>query len=183
MFHSLIEEARQWSKGRNPFWRLPLLVVFGYWGIRYLQDPEYSCVLGALNLGIHEFGHLLFSFLGMTWSIAGGTITQVAAPVYGVYNFLKQDDYFSAALSFGWLSTSLFEAARYISDARAMAMTLVSPFGSDPIHDWNYLLMKWHLLPYDAVLGGAVRILAVASMSVCLMVGAWMCWKMLRKSA
>ena len=178
---TIIEDARAWCRRRNPWVRLPLLVAFGYFGIRYLVDSDYSCIISPLNLGIHEFGHLVFSPLGMTWNIAGGSIAQTAAPLYGVFNFLRQEDYFAGALSFGWLSTSLFETARYVADARAKALALVSPFGEDPLHDWNYLLTKWNLLRYDMLLGGAARFLASAAMFVCLGVGLWMCWEMVKK--
>ena len=177
---SLIETALHWCRGRNPWVRLPFLFVFGYWGVRYWYAADYSCVLSPLTLGVHEFGHLIFSPLGMTWNIAGGTLMQVLAPLYGVYNFLKQDDYFAAALSVGWLSTSLFEAARYIADARSMMIPLVSPFAGDPIHDWNYLLLRWHMLPFDGLLGGGVRFLGLMAMIVCLGAGAWLCWEMMK---
>ena len=100
------EDAVDWCKGRNWIWRLPFLIWFSYVLIRHLGDPMYNSILGGLNLGIHEFGHLVTGPLGTFICVSGGTIFQILIPLLSVYNFLRQRDYFSASLCFGWLSTN-----------------------------------------------------------------------------
>lgn len=175
------KESLDWCKGKSPSWRFLILLLFAYMFIRYLFSPDYTSLLSPLNLGIHELGHLVFSFFGNFLAVLGGTLLQVIVPVFSVINFYWQRDFFAIALSFGWLSTSFFDAARYIGDARAMSLPLVSPFGAgDTIHDWNYLLNRMGLLKFDIAIASIVKFLAFLSMLVCFSYGAWLLRQMRR---
>jgi len=173
-------EALDWCRGRNWYVRVPFLIWLAYVLVRHLSNPMYSSILGALNLGLHEFGHLVFSPFGQFLQILGGSLFQVFAPIFGIFNFYRQEDFFAIALSFGWFSTSLFDMARYVSDARTMNLPLVSPFGGgdDAIHDWNFLLSRLGLLQLDTKLAFLVKCIATLSMLVCLVFGAWLLWQM-----
>lgn len=179
----MIGTIREWCKEQKwPLWRLPFLIWFGIVLVRHLGDPEYGSLLAPLNLGIHEFGHLIFMPLGEPWVTAGGTITQTLVPFYGVYNFWVQRDYFSAVLCFGWLSTNFFNIATYAGDARAMVLPLVTPFGSGDgaaSHDWNNMLGAAGWLEADQFIAFLFRAAAVISMLFCLGAGAWMLWLMI----
>lgn len=157
-----------WCAEHSGWLRLPFIALFSYLFIRHVADPNYSGVLGGLNLGIHEAGHLLFTPLGEFWHFLGGTLFQLFVPVYGMFNFLYLRDYFSILLCFGWLSTNLFNVATYAADARAQQLPLVTPFGGYARHDWNYLLSHAGLLEYDVYIAGFIRVLAWISMAVCL---------------
>jgi hypothetical protein len=177
--NSLRIEAADWCRGKNWYVRLPFLVWFAYILVKHLSNPMYSSLLGALNLGLHEFGHLIFSPFGQFLHMLGGTLFQIFAPLLGAINFYRQDDFFSIALCFGWLSTSLFDVARYAADARVMNLPLLSPFGGgDPIHDWNYLLSRMGILSFDTALSFIIKCFAVLSMLLCLGMGAWLLWQM-----
>ncbi len=177
-FSVLKAEMEAWCQGRNWIARLPFLVFFGYTFVRHLLDPFYNSVLGPLNLGIHELGHLIFMYCGMFLNVLGGTFTQCVAPIFGMVNFFRQKDWFSLILCFGWLSTNFFYIALYVGDARAMELPLVSPFGTLVVHDWNYLLGAMHLLNYDRTLSLLFRMLAGISMLICLIAGSWVLYKM-----
>lgn len=175
------QEAVDWCRGKRWLVRLPFLVWFVYVLVRHISDPMYSSVLGPLNLGIHELGHLIFSFLGQTFAVAAGTLFQLFVPVFAVFNFYRQSDFFAIALSFGWLSTNFFSVATYVADARRLELPLVTPFGGDDVvHDWEFLLSKMNILQYDTVLAGILRTAAVISMLVCFIAGAWLLWQMYR---
>jgi hypothetical protein len=179
----LIREALEWCKGRNWMVRLPLLAYFAYVLIRHVRDPLYSSIIGGLNLGIHELGHLVFGFLGQAVSVAGGTILQLAVPVFAFFNFYRQKDFFAIALSFGWLSTNFFNIATYVADASRQELPLVSIGGAGVCHDWEYMLSSMQILQYDAVIAGMIRLLAVLSMLVCFVSGTWLLWQMARSNA
>lgn len=175
---SFIGEAINWCRGKVWYWRLPFLIWFAYVLIRHLTNPMYNSILGPLNLGIHELGHLIFSLFGKFIGIAGGTILQCLAPLFGAINFYRQQGFFSIALCFGWLSTNLFDVARYVADARLMSLPLAAPFWSkDVIHDWNYLLSRMGLLQFDTVLAFIIKFIATLSMLACLVFGAWLIWQ------
>jgi len=171
-----------WCQNKNWLIRLPFLIWFAYIFVRSLQDPMYGSVLSWLNLGIHELGHVVLMPFGLFIHVLGGTLFQLAAPIFSLFNFYRQDDYFSICLSFGWLSTSLFDTARYVSDARSLNLPLATIFGNDnPIHDWNYLLDKLHLLPFDLGISIFVKVLASIAMLTCLISGGWLLYLMANK--
>ncbi|MCK9603901.1 MAG: hypothetical protein M0R66_06065 [Candidatus Omnitrophica bacterium] len=178
IFRDIRQEALDWCKGKNWQWRLLILAWFAYVLFRHLNDPMYNSILGALNLGIHELGHFVFGFFGNFLGVLGGTLLQCFVPVLSVANFYRQRDFFAIALSFGWLSTNFFDVARYIADARAMELPLVSPFGMGVIHDWNHLLGRMGLLEYDHMFSFSIKVLAVISMLACLVAGGWLIWQM-----
>ncbi len=176
----ILDDIREWSRGRNPIFRIILLLFFLYIGIRHLADPMFNSIFKSLNLGIHELGHIVFGPFGEFLSIAGGTILQCLMPVISMLMFYNQRDYFAIAISFGWLSTNLYDVATYMADARSLSLPLVSPFGTENIvHDWNYLLNVMGLLQWDTKLAFCVRILAFLSMVICIGFGSWIVKNML----
>ena len=174
-----ISSIEQWCQGRNAWVRLPLLLGFAYIFVRHLGDSQYTSILGPLNLGIHECGHLLATPIGGFFATAAGTLAQLLAPVYGMFNFLRQRDLFSVVLCFGWLATNLFNISTYAADARRMALPLVSPFAGQPYHDWNRMLTQLGWLKFDGVIGAGFWLAGIAAMGICLSGGVWMLWLML----
>ena len=143
-------------------WAIPRIALLAalVWGdVRTLLDNETWNVFGGLTLAIHEGGHLLFGPFGQWLMIAGGSLTQVLAPIIAGVLLLRQGDRYGVAVAGTWLAYSLTNLAAYIADARTMALHLVG-FSDDPMHDWNYLLGSVDLLPYDTRLAGLVRFLA-----------------------
>ncbi|MCU0650796.1 MAG: hypothetical protein MUC52_00985 [Candidatus Omnitrophica bacterium] len=180
--NSLMQEAVEWCKGRNWVLRAPLLAYFAYVFIRHLRDPLYTSILGGLNLGIHELGHMVSGFLGESVSVAGGTILQLAVPVFAFFNFYRQRDFFAIALTFGWLSTNFFNVATYVADARKMELPLVSIGGGGVYHDWQYMLSGINALEYDTGIAVIIRLFAVFSMLACFISGAWLLLQMAANS-
>ena len=178
MFGVLREEAQEWCKEKSWLVRLPLLLFFAYILLRHITDPAYASIISWIDLGIHELGHLVFSLLGQDIQVAGGTILQLAVPVYAVFNFYGQRDFFGIAAAFGWLSVSLFEVARYAGDARALQLPLVSVFGGETVHDWEYMLGRLHLLQADTAIAGGIRVLGAVFFLLCMASGSWLLWRM-----
>ena len=144
MEKNLTQKITNWCATKNGFIRLPLWVWFFYIFVQYLKDPGYSNLLTSFDFMVHEFGHLLFSPFGFFIQTAGGTITQLLAPVLGMYNFYKQSDYFAIALCFGWLATNFYHVSIYVDDARSQTLELASFSIGKPYHDWNYMLSALH---------------------------------------
>ena len=169
------DDARAWAGGRRWWPRALLLLYLGYAGVRHWADPDYASIFSGITLAIHELGHVLFGFLGEWLSVAGGSITQLAAPVAVALILLRQRDYFGVAVGGAWLSMSLSNLAVYIADARAEELPLVSLGGGDVVHDWNYLLGSVHLLQHDTGIAALVRFAALATLVLSTALGAWLC--------
>jgi hypothetical protein len=179
-----LETVEEWCATRSPWARAPLLAWMAYVGVRHLFDTDYSSLLGGLNLGIHEGGHLLFSWLSWDFlTVAGGTLLQLAAPVASGWMFSRQPDYFAAAFCGSWLATNLYSIATYMADARELDLPLVNVGGGEGDHDWNYMLASVGLLQWDTVLAALVRVVAFLVAWGSVAAGAWMLWRMRRTPA
>jgi hypothetical protein len=181
---ALAEEIDDWCAGRSWLARAPLVLWFAWIGIRHLADPLYESLFGALNLGLHEAGHLLFSWTGLFLAVAGGTLLQLLAPLVSAVMFARQPDYFALPICGAWLATSLYNVATYLGDARAMELPLVTVGDAEAvIHDWNYLLGAMGLLRLDTFLAGGVRVVAFVLLWGSLALDVWMLVRMARAAA
>jgi len=157
-----------------------VLAYLAYAGWRHYADSEYGSIFSGITLAIHELGHVIFGPFGEWIGVAGGSITQLAAPAAVALIMLRQRDYFGVAVGGAWLSMSLSNLSVYIGDARAEELPLVSLGGGDVIHDWNYLLGSLHLLPKDTAIAGAVHFLALVLLALSVFLGVWLCRVMAR---
>lgn len=103
----MFAEMRDWCRGKWWFPRLAFMGWFVHLWVQLIQDPGHESVFFALNLGIHEAGHIIWSIFGEFMMFLGGSLTQCLAPVAAMVVFYRQSDYFGIAFSFGWLSTNL----------------------------------------------------------------------------
>ena len=168
--------------GRSWPWRLPILLWLGWISLRLLTDSHYDSLFGALNLGLHEAGHLLFSWLpGPFRAVAGGAVLQLAAPVMAAVMFIRQPDYFAAVPVCGaWLAMNLYNVASYMADARAQVLPLVTVGDGECVvcHDWAYMLEAVGLLRLDTTLALLVRAAAFLLMWASVAAGGWMLRRM-----
>lgn len=177
------EDIEAWCRGRSPWPRAALLLWMAYVGIRHLGNSDYSSLMGALNLGIHEAGHLLLGWFGWTLlMIAGGTLLQLLAPVGAAVMFARQPDWFAASFCGFWLGTNLYNIATYAADAREMDLPLVSVGGGEALHDWNFMLSALHLLPWDTAIAAVCRLLAFLFVWGSILSGIWMVVRMARSA-
>ncbi len=176
----LHDEMTEWCRGRWWVFRVVLLVWFAYLLVRLLASPAYSPVFHALDLGIHELGHVIWSPLGEFMGFLGGSLTQCVLPLASIYMFYRQRDFFAMAFCLGWFGVNVFDVSVYVADARALALPLVSPFGGDPMHDWHYLLGRLGILHWDRALGMLLRIGGTLSIVSFLAMGVYQVTLMMR---
>jgi hypothetical protein len=166
-------EVRSRAREQSWTWRLPVLLWVLWSGLRQLQDPEYRSLFAGILFGVHELGHLVFAAFGQWAAIAGGSFAQLALPAACGLLFLSRREYFGTVVCAAWLSISLTDLARYVADARALDLDLVS-FGEQAIHDWNYLLGRAGLLQHDLSIARARRVLATVLLLACGAAGGWL---------
>ncbi len=177
---ALRDDARDWTAGRSPWARLLLYLYLVYAGVRHLLDPMYRSWFGGITLILHEMGHLLFSMLGQTLMLLGGSLTQLAAPALAaLYLLFFQRDWFGLSVGASWLSFSTFELATYVGDANKNQLALVG-MGDKVLHDWDTLLTQWHLLNHCDIFVTLLRAFATGLFAGAAWLGAWLLYRMYR---
>jgi hypothetical protein len=172
-------QLRESLRGSVWFLRLPLWLYLAYVGVQEYLDPAgYNSIFFALNLCIHEGGHLLCRAFPETIHVAAGTAAQLIAPVVAMVILGRQRDFFGMTFCLGWLSTNLTSVGVYMADARARELPLVTAEGagsSDAIttHDWAYLFGQAGLMQDDTMIGFLTRAAGSAMMILALLSGAW----------
>jgi hypothetical protein len=145
--------ARQRTQLRDNLRFLAVLALVPYVG--WLTFAYSYHFLDGVNLIIHEAGHVVFSPLGETMGLLGGTVLQLSAPAAFVVHFLHRGRAFESAICSIWLAESLMYTGRYVGDARELALPLLGE-----IHDWNELLIRAGLLDRAELFGFVVHVLA-----------------------
>jgi hypothetical protein len=165
-----------WSRERSLWaWRIPLIIWFGLILLDSLRDPSHimnrlANPFYALNFGIHELGHVLFTVFGDFMRILGGSLFQCLFPLLWLGAFLQKKWYFAASLCLSWLGINLFDVSVYVADARARLLPLATGFAGlseqgndefyDQAHDWYQILSRTGHLESDLALARGMRVAA-----------------------
>lgn len=139
------------SAGIVLFRRIFALALVPY--VAWLVLAYHYNFLDGVNLAFHEAGHLFFSPFGQFLYILGGTLGQLIVPGLCIFEFLREDRPFEAAVCTVWLGESTLYMATYMADAQAQVLPLVGGH----IHDWHWLLSRMGLLAQCHLLGGLFR--------------------------
>ncbi|HOX58605.1 MAG TPA: hypothetical protein P5205_15995 [Candidatus Paceibacterota bacterium] len=148
---------------------LLLLLVFR-------SEPGFVLLLDHANLLFHEAGHPLVGLISSRLEPYGGTLGQLAFPVVLAVAFWRKGHTIGVAAAAVWYFENWLNIARYVADARALQLPLVG--GGE--HDWNTILHRWNLLPYDT------RIAAVLTIAAWIGIAAtcgWVLWHVLTNTA
>jgi hypothetical protein len=159
-------------------WRAPLLLWLGYTGFRHLADPDYFSLFSGITFGAHEFGHLAFAAFGEVLAVAGGSLMQLLVPVGAGLLLGHRRDWFGVVFAACWLSVGLSDLGRYVGDARAQELPLVSMNPDGGEHDWYFLLDRFGLLRYDTSIAETLRRMSAILLLVSLTLGSWLCLRM-----
>jgi hypothetical protein len=123
-------------------------------------------ILGMVDLGVHEFGHLLFSWAPQLFMVLMGNGTQSLMPlVIAVCFAYFRRDWAAAGLCLAWCGTTLQDASVYIADAPYQRLPLLK---ENSIHDWAYVLGAEQFYATDkaALIATCVKDVGLASLIV-----------------
>ena len=137
-------------------------------------------MIDNVNLIVHEAGHLLFSYLGYTLMIWGGTILQLFVPLAlaAYFAYLRQPAA-TAFCGFFFFENFLYISV-YMADARAQALPLVTVGDSDYVeHDWNYIFSSLGVLQHDLGIAAVVGFLGWLGMIATM---GWLAWRAFHSS-
>jgi hypothetical protein len=158
--------------GAERAWRRALTVALALYTVWSLRSPGQYHFLDALDLPIHETGHLVFAWGGDILTALGGTLLQLIMPLAFAVYFWRRGDRHAASVPLWWTGQNCWNIARYVADARAMELPLVG--GGE--HDWNYLLGEWGVLGRDTLIARDIRFLG----TVLAIIAIWIGWQALR---
>jgi hypothetical protein len=128
-----------------------VLAWFPY--VRHTRVP----LLGLVDLGFHELGHLLTSWLPPVVTAAMGSGTQLLVPVgLAAYFLVVRGDLAGGGLCLAWAATSAYDVAVYVADAPYELLPLI---GGD--HDWAFVLGELNLIDHAGAIAAAVKGLGV----------------------
>lgn len=161
------------------------LAVLATYGLRLiftpiLDFPASGWWLHAVNLTFHEAGHVLFMPLGRFLHVLGGTLGQLIVPAVVIGTFLWKRDTFGAVVGSWWLGESLLDIAPYINDARAGQLMLLGGVTGSEVedyHDWEILLTKLGMMPYDHALAGIAFTIGALVMTLAMLWGSYILLK------
>ena len=165
-----LETSRSYSPAERR-WRLALTILLALYGWRCLRNPEVYRWLDALDLAIHETGHLVFALGGETPALLGGTLLQLIVPAAFAAALWQQGDRHGATVPVWWLGQNCWNISVYVRDARAQELPLVG--GGE--HDWALLLADADWLAHDQRIGRAVFLAGVGLYALAVVAG----WRLL----
>jgi hypothetical protein len=131
-------------------------VVLGWFAfVRGTRVP----LLGLVDLGFHELGHLLTYPFPDVITAMMGSVTQVAVPLgVALYFLFLRRDWLAGVLCLAWTATSAQDASVYIADAPTQSLPLLG----EGIHDWAFVLGRWHAIDSAAVIATGVKAFGLA---------------------
>lgn len=125
--------------------------------LAWLSVANHALVpfLWGVDLGVHEFGHLVTFWAPWRVTAAAGSFFQVTAPfALGCYFLFARRQPLSAALCLAWAGTSARNVAVYIADAPYQRLSLWG--GEGVLHDWAQQLAG-PAMQYAGAFAGAVE--------------------------
>ncbi len=159
-------------------WRALVLVYFIVTALGHLRDPDKWSLISGIILGTHELGHIVFAPFPEVWTVAGGTVLQLLAPMIVAALLYRQKEQIGVAIAGCWLAISLANVAVYIADASKGELNLVSVGGGDDaIHDWTYLLNRANLIRSDQLIASRVQGTGWIVLGLAFFYGFWYCLK------
>mgnify|MGYP001446217533 CR=1 FL=1 len=142
-----------------------LCVLLGW--LAFARGPHVP-LLSAVDLALHEFGHVAAFWLPELATAMAGSVVQVLVPLAIAAYFGIHLDALGAGLCLAWAGVSAGEVAVYVADAPTEALQLIGGR-----HDWAFALGPEGLDRLDqagsiaAVVRGTGLALVVAGAVVC----------------
>jgi hypothetical protein len=139
-------------------------LVLGWFAfVREVRVP----LLGLVDLGFHELGHLLTYWLPQVVTAAMGSVFQIVVPLgIAVYFLWRGRDVAAGAMCLAWAGSSAQDVSVYVADAPYQRLQLI---GGE--HDWAFVLGHFHALNHAAAIAAWVKgfglVLVVAGLALC----------------
>jgi hypothetical protein len=139
----------------------------------FRAEPGFVFLLDHANLLFHEAGHPFVGIFSRRLEPYGGTLGQLVFPCILLVGCWRKGQPLGVAAAAIWFFENWLNIARYLADARTLALPLVG--GGD--HDWNTILYRWGLLSYDTEIAHWIRCVAAAGIGAVSLWTVWRAWR------
>jgi hypothetical protein len=131
-------------------------LLFGF--IAFVRGRSLP-LLGLVDLGFHELGHLLtYPFPDVVTALMG-SVTQVAVPLgLALYFLFLRREPLGGSLCLAWAATSAHSVSVYIADANRQSLPLLGA----GLHDWAFVLGRFGALEHAPAIAASVNTLGGA---------------------
>lgn len=184
------ETLDDYVKNKTWYWYLPFWLLGLYLFIRLfsfeLGEPAPSFFISiaqSFNFMLHELAHLVTALLPSLITASAGSGSELLLGLGLIVTAFWTRSYFASLFCFLWFMLAAFATADYIADARSQTLPLISFGGSDPTHDWNFILDKLGLLQHDTLISGLVRSAGTLAGVFGLTFSAWLLVRIIRAGA
>lgn len=152
----------------KPVRRLALyawMACYGLFLIYAAFDQDGFLFPDQLNLIVHEAGHLLFGWFGRSLGLWGGTIFELLVPGLLALYFTTRRELAGAVFCSFLLFENLLYISKYMADARAQVLPLITVGDPDAgTHDWYLIFTSMGVLERDQQISRLVRFSGWAGM-------------------
>jgi hypothetical protein len=151
--------AAEATSGAVWWGRAVFLCLLVLWTWSFAREPMGPAVMDSFlhlpDLVFHEAGHVIFSPFGRFLTVLGGSLFQCLVPAILAGAFVRERQWFSAAVCAWWTGQNLLDVAPYIADARALDLVLLGGKTGAEVdgHDWEYLLTALGWTHLDRAIG------------------------------
>jgi len=188
-FSGLKKDIEAYLQDKKWYWFLPVWLIGAYVFVQLLsfdvskQLPFVIAVPQSFDFLLHETAHILTAFLPPLVTASSGSLSEILLGVLLIYIAFKTRGYFSVLICSLWFMLACQSAGSYMADARVQRYDLVSLGGvlsgsETTIHDWHYVFGRLHLLRFDWLIGGSVRLLGVLVGLAGLLFTGWLLYRM-----
>jgi len=163
-----------WAPVSKPV-RLAWLAFYMAFLFYAMADKSGYLLIDYVFVPIHEGGHLLFSYLGHTLMVAGGTLLQLGVPLMLAVYFASQRQATGVAFCSFFFFENFLNVATYMADSRRMALQYVTVGDPDfAEHDWLSMFSQMGVVQYDTRIAAVVRAIGWLGM---IAVVVWIGWR------
>jgi hypothetical protein len=134
-----------------------------------IAGGQTAFLLSYVDIGFHELGHLVFSWVPGLFPAFAGSLVQVAVPIGLAVYFLVRRESYGSGLMFAWAATSAANVSVYAADAPFQQLSLLG----NGRHDWAWILGSLGHLDWAGPIAAGIRVFAVVLALVGLAVSLW----------
>jgi hypothetical protein len=143
--------SRMWADTLRPLLLGALAIALA---VASVLGQGWVPLVSHVDLGIHEFGHMIAAWMPQVGVALAGSGLQLLAPAaLAAYFWFARHDLPAATVLVAWLGVSLRNVSVYMADSNVRILPLL---GGQEGHDWAFIFGQWGVLSRAEGIAGLV---------------------------